>query len=691
MPRRGLVILLAALLALVVATLVVMLSESRDELGPTSEPASSDATRRGPEPREDRAALVPSLTKRVEVEVDLEPDAANTATDADTALDADGDTPFQRRLAAGEEFRELHQLLRESCAPWPDLLAGGVELDEWADAFAPLPRDEFERLRDALRPLQERFVGALPAVLSVEGLPLALRSPPTGFDAEVWHMSEALAKLASPPVDLTTIGLGISRSEALDDRLGRGRLLRIWARRETAKRDLPLGSEARSCEVLVRQLFAISNASRGPGFDLLMAEKLGAEIFPRVALLKGAAGFYTRSDRLCVVESPLPPRFRRHVMRHELVHAFSHQVAPRGPAPSFIKEGLAEYLAHLEPEDEAFDIPPERLADDFARLVALLRYSREFLEVDRLHPAKLARLTQAEFYFLRYMGYLLAEATMAFIDAQAIELAFRSKSYAPIRKALEEIEWTVLLAFIEQYAPQGEPTRSLVGLDAPEIADPALLRKVLEKLGIPLSPDEEPDPSLFGSRPATISVSEVVAEMTRGEEPILMLCDLSRGLDAPAFAGAGETRRSLLAEFTTKLERMTGQSIVQAGLAQRPWLVDGELETTDDPFTAMELASWLRSKGHRYEKVVIVVASPDWPARREVVRTCPIDISEVGEEELSTYYASQFATAEDRPRVFLIVDLGDDDTDAKALARGLRERRAVPEYSAYLRVQRRRE
>ena len=62
-----------------------------------------------------------------------------------------------------------------------------------------------------------------------------------------------------------------------------------------------------------------------------------------------AAGFYHIRDRYCTVKASLSPRFRREVLKHELIHACCDRLSREFHSSWLVSEGLAEYLRFCRP------------------------------------------------------------------------------------------------------------------------------------------------------------------------------------------------------------------------------------------------------------------------------------------------------------------------------------------------------
>jgi hypothetical protein len=157
-----------------------------------------------------------------------------------------------------------------------------------------------------------------------------------------------------------------------------------------------------------------------------------------------------------VVRSRLPPVFREEVLKHELMHAYCRQFTAGFISSRFVSEGLAEYLRLCRAGDDGFHLPPARLSGNLARLVRMLRNSG--LPLHELKPRLLVQLSPRHFYALGSLGYLLAQASMAYIGGAVIERAFRDRSDQVIVDAISAIRWPEFLRFVGKHAEEGAPT-----------------------------------------------------------------------------------------------------------------------------------------------------------------------------------------------------------------------------------------
>ena len=386
-----------------------------------------------------------------------------------------------------------------------------------------------------------------------------------------------LDMLTDPPRDLKTLTLAGATDQ---DPLGRRLRVRAWTLGEPYAAD-ELAHASHTLEHIAR---CVGRDVEG-GIDVLITPRMGFDVFR----LQGippvrAAGVYYRGDRYCVVESGLTPRFRVEVVKHELIHAYCHGAAKSLSKSRFITEGVAEYLRHLAPGDNGLNVPDARLKDTLAELQGMFdRLARANVNLKKVAPRRLVELEPEAFYQLGHMGYVVANACMAYVGGDVIHQALYRRTDAPIVDAVRALGWEEFLAFVKRGAREGRLGRAVVVADAPEFRRTAagFAAALLEIGAEPPPPAELPDPELVMMASAAVlgnaerigrvlrflvdapagprvflDVSEAMDRPVRAAEPSLLL---------PAVPGGGETARQFAARFVDFLAAGRLRDVVTLG------------------------------------------------------------------------------------------------------------------------------
>ncbi|MFQ5845980.1 MAG: hypothetical protein ACE5JG_13435, partial [Planctomycetota bacterium] len=415
-----------------------------------------------------------------------------------------GLTRFLGRLGAGEELRELRE----------DLVETGVEA---ADVAARLGR---------LLPAVLRADGYDPRKLGLHG-----RAPLRTKVARVVRF------LTEPPRDLEAFRLAGKRSK---DPLLDARPVRVWTLGEAYP-----PWELRVARQNLEHIAGVAGVSIERGFDVVVTPGQGREAFPLRRPPHRAIGVYYLDDRYAAVRSTLPPVRRVEVLKHELVHAWCHRFVRVGSR--FVAEGLAEYLRHCRPGDEGFRFPVDRLEDNLDALAKRLVLLREAgVDIRTVEPRLLVTLSPRRFYALGPLGYLLAQAAMAYVGADVLELALREGSDRRIQGAVAAIDWCDFLRFVERHAEHGSAADAMVVADPPPTAGRSrdresrgALRDALRAIGMKVGPGDaleaaELDPTRNLSEPWRVAeVLELLVHPVASGEPLLLLTDRSVAMDRP--------------------------------------------------------------------------------------------------------------------------------------------------------------
>jgi hypothetical protein len=532
--------------------------------------------------------------------------------------DLKGPTRFVRRLEAGELLRELE-----------------VPVDA-CDAD--------------LRNVALRLGDLLPALLHADYY-RPYRRESRG------HLANILEYLTYPPRDLHNVHL-FQRDP--DDPLGQHKLVRVWTLGEGYAE-----AELRRAEETLRHIAGVAQVDLPNGVDVLITPMMGQDVFPGQRPYSWAVGTYYLRDRYCVVKSRLAPAFREVVVKHELMHAYFRQFAKSFISSRFVSEGLAEYLRLCRPGDHGFHVPPERLQGHLARLLRMLEESR--IPLRELQPRLLVQLTPRQFYALRSLSYLLAQASMAYIGGNVIERAFRDRSDRAIVDAVGAISWYGFIRFVERHAKVDARSMTVedVGPGPQEEWDrsPDALRETLRALGVE-RPDKI-DPATLVARPELLVEAEQIAEVLAalcepGPTPVIFT-DVSLAMDREiALAEAPEAlllyqpaRASTPRGFVTILHRVLCRlhpgpaELPVVALARKPLAYPFESVAR---FTTEPFFHHLRTRA-REPRLILCIASRmiSKRARRELAASFP---------------PPEFA----RPELLLVVDLSDGSGDALPLA-----------------------
>ncbi len=358
-----------------------------------------------------------------------------------------GRTPFQRRLAAGDRFRSVRE---EFQARWR-AITGNAFADSWDLDFASAR--EVERLSREVLPLQRELRALLRHNLTVEPLDdfhfrsmrsVTLPQQPPSTSFSLLRLGFFLDLLAEYPIDLDSVLLATPSPS--DDPLGRDLTIRVWIPATLADEAAELAHGVRSAARLVRRLAAIADVTIDDGFDVIVSPEVARDVIRRSAASRPVGGQYFPGDRVCGVASDMAREFRKHAMKHEVVHAFCHQFRRGLTKSAFVSEGLAEYLERLERWDVGLRVPPGRFADDFALLLHETGQRPDF----SLDPPALFDLDRRAFYDLGSLGYRLAHATMAFVGHETIELAVRTGDPGTLHTAIRHIDPAEFVGFLER-------------------------------------------------------------------------------------------------------------------------------------------------------------------------------------------------------------------------------------------------
>jgi hypothetical protein len=421
-----------------------------------------------------------------------------------------------------------------------------------------------------------------------------------------------------------------------------------------------------SAEQLLERLRSVAQQGVEGGFDVLVTPARGQEVFERQRRCPGAIGVYYILDGYCTVESGLPSRLRFEVLKHELIHAFCRQFTKEFTKSRFVSEGLAEYL-RLEPVGSGLSVPPSRLADNLAALKCQIDALRAGgVHLDQLQPARLVDLSPHDFYALRSLGYLLAQAAIAYLESAAVEEAFESRSDQPIVDAVKRIHWRRFLDFVNGAADQGSPDRALTvedQLPAEGRRDAVAMRASLRKLGARIEPrakfdpedleldgplqDEEQIKAMLSAASASVEstlyiLTEVSADMDRSIRPA---ADVEKLLPAVA-----HVRTPL--EFVGSLRHalrtgLTGLVCLGARLTEEERLDFVQPYRVEAPF------AWLRMKRSKAPRLILCVASA------------------AGEDSGARLrrYRRELRALESLPQMVLCIDLSQGEGEALTLAR----------------------
>ena len=364
-----------------------------------------------------------------------------------------GLTKFQRRLAAGERLNVLHDELP------------GLDAQTAARRFA------------ALRP-------ALLAADGWRGRRIRRRSTLSQID-------EALRELIHPRRDVRWLKLSGPHSH---NPLVNARPVRAWTL-DAAVSDAEWGAATD----LMLHVATVLGTPIYKGFDVLVTPGQGRDVFPRLWMYSWSAGVYYRRDDFATVRSTLPRDVRGEVLQHELIHAYEQRFLKL--RSRFVSEGLAEYLRMVEPGDDGFNVPPERMRDNFAALLKQLDVLQELgLDVRTVKPGLLVEVGPMPFYQLRWISYLMAQASLAYVGGDVIRESLLEASDAGIVRAIREMRWRSFLAFVRKHGADGSSELSMVVRDhIPGSAgagrvDAEAFARALESIGVEVPRDVKIDP-----------------------------------------------------------------------------------------------------------------------------------------------------------------------------------------------------
>jgi len=546
-------------------------------------------------------------------------------------------------------------------------------------------RDALQNGKASARAVARRMSGTTSAVLVADGPPRGLRRALRG-GVDVQQLPALLDFLVNPPRDLESLEL----ERALpNDPLGEHIWVRVWT---TTDRYPP--GEIEEAEGMLRLLVDVTGVPVAHGFDVLVTPGMGVEVFPRQYTLPWAAGICFVRDRYCAVRSRLPPRFRREVLRHELVHAYISQFTDGFISSRFVAEGLAEYLRLLQPGDYGLHAPVARFADNLALLQQVLEWMRrKGINTRRIDPRRLVRLGPWGFYGLAPFSYLVAQATMAHLGGDVIEKAFRSRSDAVIVEAVAGMSWKLFLEFVRTNARGGRAENAIVVKDPHpgEMERPATPRKpipeALRELGAGVLPGRLQDRVGDLMRDAALESPQRIATVLRalretGRGPVMLFTDLSAAMDrtikveVPEAYFGPQARKALEQSrpraFVGGLARAMREAAPTVDLRLMPLsertrllpAVPDEVER----FSAWPLPDWLNARGWQSPGLILCVATGFLPGPRTAKNRQRI------RKRVADGYARLLKGMAVTPRAVLVVDLSDGNGDALAIARAFAAR-----------------
>lgn len=164
----------------------------------------------------------------------------------------------------------------------------------------------------------------------------------------IGNVNKVFAELVLPYRDLsalfvrigdgepTKLSKGAEAQKAFTPRVG---AVRLWSTSEAIPNEV-----AMSAQIMLDELCRVADVTYPQGFDLLISDQLGADLFPITVPAINADGLYFIHDQFAAVRASLSSDRMESVSRHELVHAFTYQLGPDFESSRFISEGLAEYL-----------------------------------------------------------------------------------------------------------------------------------------------------------------------------------------------------------------------------------------------------------------------------------------------------------------------------------------------------------
>jgi hypothetical protein len=382
-----------------------------------------------------------------------DPDAESDAAPLDRTRDAAEDAPFLAPRRSGTPS-PVDTAGASGSAPGWDALPGGTKFRQRLALGARL-LDLRTRLASGavdaeavVRLIRRR---SLPGLLALDAWERGLfEAGRMGSEAAVADV--LLAWMADPRRDGEALVLHAAETEDAK--------LRVWTLGEAFP-----AVDRDAGEALLGRLEAIAGDRSPHGYDVVATSDMGQELFPRAPLFTWgppAAGVYAPDDDVCLIRTIYPRAFQRVLLKHELVHAWA--IRQRGLWPSrFLEEGLAEYLSRWLPSDARLNVPPRRFANEFAALLTLVRRQRAygFGHGGFSFPGLMA-LEAQEFYGLGQMGYLLAQAAVAYGGGEAVEAAVRQGTDEPLRTVVRSLTWDTLVAFLEEHAVGGRAGEAIV-------------------------------------------------------------------------------------------------------------------------------------------------------------------------------------------------------------------------------------
>ena len=423
-----------------------------------------------------------------------------------------------------------------------------------------------------------------------------------------------------------------------------------------------------------------------------------------------AAGLYAPDDDLCLIRTIYPRAFQRVLLKHELVHAWA--IRQRGLWPSrFLEEGLAEYLSRWLPSDARLDVPPRRFANEFAALLTLVRRQRAYgFGHAGFSGQGLMALEAQEFYGLGQMGYLLAQAAVAYAGGEAVEAAIRQHTDEPLRAVVRSLGWDALVAFLEEHAVGGRAGEAIVIEDltpSPAAVQDAAARingrrqprRAFQAIRIDV-PDGIGDLALgdFLELPVTVLAQdpERLASVLRGLRADVagevLLVSEATGAMLDAFRWSPETLDALSdlvaepdgvdsrAAFVERLH--AGLARARKGRAPAVLAWHGRVESASPPLPVMagpvktnDLLARIVSNDRAVSSLIVCIASRD--GTREAMRamlaeaggTSPSQVPEaLVTENLRNALAAYVRWLPSPPTRVLVIDLADGSSDAPLVA-----------------------
>ncbi|MHC4222788.1 MAG: hypothetical protein ACYSUN_02265 [Planctomycetota bacterium] len=440
-----------------------------------------------------------------------------------------------------------------------------------------------------------------------------------------------------------------------------------------------------SAEQLLERLRNVAQQRIEGGFDVLVTPELGQEVFPKQGGAPWAAGFYCPRDEYCTVMSGIPSRLRFEVLKHELIHAFCLQFTKGLMKSRFIGEGLAEYL-RLEPVGRGLSVPPSRMADNLAALQGQLEGLRAGgVHLDQLRPARLVELNAHDFYAMRGLSYLLAQAAMAYLDSRHLEAAFEIGSDRPIVEAINKIHWERFLEFVAEGAARGSTERALIvedQLPAEGRRDAVAMRASLRKLGARFDPHASFDPEdleLDGPFQEEEQVKAMLSAAAAADKSTLYIvtevsADMDRSIrlaaDAEKLLPAVAHVRTPL-EFVRSLHHAMGTG--PTGLVcLGPRLTEEEQLDFVQPYRVEALFAWLHQRRAKAPGLMLCVAAA------------------AGEDSGARLrrYRKELRALKSLPQIVLCIDLSDGEGEALTLARAFAPLPGMRDKVAYWNPQR---